>query len=214
MIGAISLKAITSWAASMVTYSQRQLLHSVRRAYSTAAEKPQDEHPFPVGRSFAESLGYPADLLSELPSVCVDAFAGVSKVAIFADIPPGAAVLDLGCGAGLDSLIAARRVGPRGKVVGVDFSQAMLARARRGSAEAGVRHLEFYHTEAGALPFADGQFDIALANGIFNLNPDREAIFRQLARVLRPGGAVYAAELILREPLPPEVRSSEISWFA
>lgn len=192
----------------------QQLRESVRRAYSAVAERPLDEHPFPAGRGFAESLGYPPDLLSSLPSLSVDAFCGVSNVALFAEIPEGSTVLDLGCGAGLDSLIVARRVGPRGKVVGVDFSQAMLARARRGSAEAGVRHLEFYHTEAGTLPFADGQFDIALANGIFNLNPDREAIFRQLARVLRPRGAVYAAELILREPLPPEVRSSEISWFA
>ena len=198
----------------MLFRSREQLRDGVRRAYSAASERPQDKHPFPVGRSFAESLGYPQDLLVALPSVSVDAFSGVSNVAVFAEIPVGAVVLDLGCGAGLDSLIAAQRVGPQGKVIGVDFSEAMLARARQAAVELGVRNVEFYQADAEKLPIEDGLIDVALANGIFNLNPERGAIFGELARAVRQGGAVYAAELILQEPLPPEIQASEANWFA
>ncbi|MFQ5932270.1 MAG: methyltransferase domain-containing protein, partial [Nitrospiraceae bacterium] len=174
------------------------LRDGVRRAYSAAAVSPQDEHPFPVGRRFAESVGYPQDLLTRLPSASVDAFSGVSSVAVFADIPVGATVLDLGCGAGLDSLIAARRTGPQGKAIGVDFSDAMLARARQAAAEVGIDNVEYNQADAEKLPIENGSVDVALVNGIFNLNPARCEIFHELARVVRQGGAVYAAELILR----------------
>lgn len=192
----------------------QQLRDGVRRAYSAAAVSPQEEHPFPVGRRFAESVGYPQDLLTRLPSASVDAFSGVSSVAVFADIPVGATVLDLGCGAGLDSLIAARRTGPRGKAIGVDFSDAMLARARQAAAEVGIDNVEYNQADAEKLPIEDGSVDVAMVNGIFNLNPARCEIFHELARVVRQGGAVYTAELILREPLPPEIRDSEVNWFA
>jgi arsenite methyltransferase len=183
-------------------------------AYSSAAEAPQAKHPFPVGRAFAESLGYPATLLDSLPAACVEAFAGVSNVSLFAEIAPGATVLDLGCGAGLDSLTAARRAGPSGKVIGVDFSNAMLARARRAAAEAGVENVRFEQADAERVPVASASIDVALVNGIFNLNPARESIFRELARVLKPGGAAFAAELVLSSPLPSDVKQSDADWFA
>jgi len=182
--------------------------------YSTVAERPQAEHPFAVGREFAERLGYPAETLNRLPLASAEAFTGVSNVAVFADIPASATVLDLGCGAGLDTLIAAQRVGPQGKVIGVDFSEAMLARARRSVSEAGLINVELRHADAEALLLEEGSVDIALINGIFNLNPARDAIFRELARVVRPGGVVYAAELILREPLTAVEQNSIDNWFA
>ena len=191
-----------------------QLREMVRGAYSSAAERPQEKHAFPIGRQFAESIGYPADLLASLPSVACNAFAGVSNVSLFADLPAGATVLDLGCGSGTDTLIAARRVGPTGKVVGVDFSASMLSRARRAVAESGVTNVELRESDAERLPAADGEIDVAIVNGIFNLNPAREAIFLELARVIRPSGKLFAAELILREPLPPETLASETDWFA
>lgn len=194
--------------------NKHQLREGVRRAYSAAAERPDEKHPFPVGRRLAESLGYPQDLLAALPPVAVEGFSGVSNVALFADIPVGAVVLDLGCGAGLDSLIAARRAGPQGRVIGIDFSHSMLGRARQAAAEIGVRPVEFHQADAEKLPIEDGLIDVVLANGIFNLNPERGAIFGELARVLRPDGSVYAAELILQEPLPPEIQQSETNWFA
>lgn len=186
----------------------------VRQAYSTAAENPQARHPFPLGRQFAESLGYRPDVLAGIPAAAVDAFTGVSNVAAFAEVPPGAAVLDLGCGAGLDSLIAARQTGPTGKVIGVDFSGVMLRRAGQAATAAGIDNLKFLQADAKNLCLDDASIDVALVNGIFNLNPARDHLFRELARVVRPGGAVYAAELILREPLPRELLADEADWFA
>ncbi len=197
-----------------LTRTNEKLRETVCQVYSAAAQKPADEQTFPLGRDFAESLGYPPDLLAGLPAVSIDAFTGVSNVSIFADIPTGATVLDLGCGAGLDSLIASGRVGAAGKVIGVDFSDAMLARARKAAAEYGANNIEFRHADAEDLPIAERTIDVVLVNGIFNLNPDREAIFRELARVLRHDGIVYAAELILREPLPPEILKNPGSWFS
>ena len=195
-------------------FDAHSLREGVRDAYSAAAKMPQEEHAFQVGRAFAESLGYPHELLEAMPAACTEAFAGVSNVAVFADIPAGAMVLDLGCGAGLDSLIAARRVGPGGKVVGVDFSEAMLDRAHRAAAEGGVTNVEFRRADAEALPLPDRSMDVAIVNGIFNLNPARDAIFGELARVVRPDGEVFVAELILIEPLPEHERASLTNWFA
>jgi SAM-dependent methyltransferase len=196
------------------TTSTVQLRDRVRVAYSAAAERPDQKHAFPVGRDFAESIGYSADLLDSLPNIACDAFAGVSNVSVFAEIPIGATVLDLGCGSGTDALIAARRVGATGKVIGMDFSGSMLSRARQAVSESGVVNVELRESDAERLPIRDREIDVAIVNGIFNLNPAREAIFRELARVVRPAGAVYAAELILSQPLPPEARANESDWFA
>lgn len=190
-----------------------QLRSAVQKAYSAAAEKPFEKHAFPVGRVLAERLGYPAELLDSLPPISVEAFAGVSNVAVFAAIAPGATVLDLGCGAGLDSLIAARRVGGGGRVIGIDFSDSMLARARQAAAMLGV-DVTFVRGDAERLPLEGAAVDVALVNGIFNLNPARAQIFRELARVLRPGGHVYGAELILREAVSKPGHFTEAEWFA
>jgi arsenite methyltransferase len=149
-----------------------------------------------------------------MPSVSVEAFTGVSNVSVLADLQPGVRVLDLGCGSGLDALIAAGRVGAAGRVVGVDFSAAMLRRAHQAAIETAAGSLVFCQAAAESLPLSNGSIDVALINGIFNLNPAREAIFSELARVVRPGGAVYAAELILRVPLAPEICAAEDNWFA
>jgi SAM-dependent methyltransferase len=185
----------------------------VHNAYSAAAERPSEPHPFPVGRRFAESIGYSAEFLRGLPGDCVDRFAGVSNISLVAEIAPGATVLDLGCGAGLDSLIASRRVGPAGRVAAMDFSQAMLEHARRGARAAGTENVVFCRADAEGLPLPAASIDVALVNGIFNLNPARECIFHELARVVRKGGTVYSAELILSAPLPPEQQNAA-NWFA
>jgi arsenite methyltransferase len=213
-----------------------ELRRKVRDAYSAAALYPGEKHAFPVGRGFARSLGYPAGLLAELPPACVEAFAGVSDVSLFAEIPKGSAILDLGCGAGLDSLIAADRTELEGRVVGIDFSFSMLSRARQSAAEAGMSNVVCCHADAESLPLRDESIGIVLVNGIFNLNSvpladargsdtlargslcrgadTRLSIFRELGRVVRRGGVIYAAELILKEPLPPEQQTSESNWFA
>jgi arsenite methyltransferase len=191
-----------------------RLYEGVKKAYSSAAERPTEQHPFPVGRAFAESLGYPKELLETLPAYSVDAFAGVSNVSIYAEIPAGSSILDLGCGAGLDTLIAAGRTGPAGRVIGIDFSGSMLDRARRAAQEAGLENIEFRESPAERLPLKNGEIDVAIVNGIFNLNPHREAIFSELFRVMRRDGRIYAAELILIEPVSDSLPPTEADWFA
>lgn len=192
----------------------QELLEKVREAYSKAADGPDGSHPFPVGYDFALSVGYPEGLLKSLPESSVQRFTGVSNVSVFAEIPPGSTVLDFGCGAGMDSLIAAAKTGPAGRVYGIDFSESMVSSARTGAADAGAANVEFWESEGQHIPFADGKFDVAMVNGIFNLNPDRAVLFQELARVIRPGGVLYGAEIILREPMDQEERAGLSNWFS
>ena len=141
----------------------------------------------------------------------MEAFAGVSCVPCFAEIEATAHVLDLGCGAGLDTLLVAEQAG---SVLGVDFSEAMLSRAETSARSMGLDNVEFRQGSAEAIPCETGSIDVALVNGLFNLNPARTEIFRELARVVHPGGLVFAAELILNQPLAEEARRGEIDWFA
>lgn len=189
------------------------LREGVWQAYSAIAAHPDRGSPFPTGRELALALEYPTELLDTLPAVAVEAFCGVSNVSVIAEIPAGARVLDLGCGAGLDTLIAARRAGRQGQVTGVDFSFAMLARAGSAVAEDGVANVSLLNAAAEALSLESASIDVVLVNGLFNLNPWREQIFTELARVVRPGGAVHASELVLRAPLPPTERAVAANWF-
>ena len=186
----------------------------VRQAYTRIAERPLDEPLFPTGRVLAENLGYPVDLLDTLPNESVEAFCGVSNVSMFAEIPEGATVLDLGAGAGLDTLIAARRAGAGGKVVAIDFSDAMIACTRQAISEAQAGNVEVHLADAEQLPIEDASIDVAIINGIFNLTTDRSGIFQELARVVRPGGTVFAAELVLSSALTHEQRTDSTNWFS
>jgi len=197
----------------MPNHGSLQLRSAVHNAYSAAAERPTQKHAFPVGRLLAERLGYPADVLDTLPPVSVEAFAGVSNLAVSVPIPAEARVLDLGCGAGLDTLILARRVGATGRVVGIDFSEAMLMRAREAAALYRV-NATFCQGDAERLPLEAASIDVALVNGIFNLNPARAEIFRELARVVRASGHVYVAELVLQEAVSKPDHFTEAEWFA
>lgn len=190
------------------------LRRGVRESYSGAATNPRGHHPFPVGDDFALSLGYPKELLAAIPPRSRESFVGVANVSVFAELPVGATVLDLGCGAGLDALIAARRVGPTGRVTGLDFSPAMLALAEQSAAESGLGNLKFICGEAEKLPLADRSVDIVMVNGIFNLNPDRAGVFREIGRVVRPGGLVFAAELVLTGPLKKKRLRRVDDWFS
>ena len=187
------------------------LRERVRRAYSAVARAPAAEHAFPVGRRLARRAGYPEQWLQSVPPESVEAFAGVSCLPCFAAVPSGASVLDLGCGAGLDSLLVA---GTGASVLGLDFSEEMLSRARKSAEVMGVRTARFELGDAEAIPAATGSLDAALVNGIFNLNPARDEIFSELARVIRPGGDLFVAELVLKGPRPDAAESGDVDWFA
>lgn len=183
----------------------------VRRAYDDVARTPGAEHGLPVGRRLARRAGYLDRWLATVPAASVEAFAGVSCLPCVAVVPAGAAVLDLGCGAGLDALLVA---GTGASVLGVDFSEEMLSRARDAAEEMGVRTARFELGDAEAIPAPTGSVDVALVNGLFNLNQAREKIFSELARVIRPGGDLFAAELVLKGPRPAATDPSEVDWFA
>lgn len=188
-----------------------ELREQVRSVYSEVAAAPSARHPFRVGRGLAERAGFPEEWLARVPAASLDAFAGVWCLPCFAEVPVGARVLDLGCGAGLDSLLLASRAE---SILGLDFSEQMLARARSSAEVLGISNVDFRKGDAEAIPAEDGAFDLAIVNGIFNLNPSRSAIFSELARVVRQGGAVYAAELVLKGPLPAERQLNAADWFS
>jgi len=190
------------------------LLAGVQLAYSAAASDPFRQHPFPVGKSFAESVGYPKELLDSLPDEASASFAGVGNVGVVAEIGAASTVLDLGCGTGLDSLLAAAKAGPSGRVVGVDFSAAMLGKAIVASRRAGAKNILYCCADAGRLPLPGHTIDVALVNGIFNLNPVRGRLFMEMARVLKPGGVVHATELVFTRPQETKPVRNLKDWFA
>lgn len=186
---------------------------AVRDRYSQVGADPSQPAGFPVGRAFAEAVGYPAELLDALPAAAAAAFAGVACPVPHAALQPGETVVDLGCGAGLDSLYAGRYVGPSGCVVGIDFAPAMIDRAERSFAAAGMPWVEARLSDGRRLPLGSGSADVVLVNGIFNLNPDKAAVLAEAVRVLRPGGRLVAAEITLSAPLPSDEGHSLDDWF-
>jgi len=178
----------------------------VRDAYSRVAAQPeQPEVPFPTGRLLAEGIGYPPELLDGMPESAVECCCGVSAVGVWADLREDDVVLDLGCGAGLDSFVAADRVA---RTVGVDFSESMLERAR----SVGDARTTFHSCEAWHVPYPDASFTAVLMNGILNLNPRRADIVAEVKRLLAPGGRMYGAELVLTNPLEPGQKTMS-NWF-
>ena len=173
---------------------------AVSAAYVSMAADPSQPSPFRPGHSLATAAGYPDELLELLPAETVAAFCGVSDLSMWADLKPGQKVLDVGCGSGMDTVIASARVGPQGHVVGLDFCPAMLARARSSAQQAGLTNVTLQAGDAWSLPWIEGGFDAVLANGIFNLNERRTAIMREIFRALRPGGKAYLSELVRTSP--------------
>jgi SAM-dependent methyltransferase len=190
-----------------------EIKQAVSDRYSQVATTPGDKFTFPVGRAFAESVGYDPVLLDQLPAGLSESFTGAGNPQPYIDARPGETVLDLGCGAGLDLYHYARTVGPSGKVYGLDLSSAMLRKAEHNLRAAGIGNAEFLEAPADAIPLPNSSIDLVTANGIYNLSPDKDAVMREVARVLKPGGRTIFAEILAREELPPDLRSNMNDWF-
>ena len=189
-----------------------ELLKSeIKKTYSAVSQEPERDFIFPTGRAWAEDLGYPAELAS-VPESAVESFAGVANPWTMGRLAAGERVLDLGSGAGTDSLVAAQMVGPDGYVTGIDMTAAMLAKARASATEMGVTNVEFVEAEAEQLPFPDASFDVVISNGVIDLIPDKDAVFAELYRVLAPGGRMQIADVTIQNPVSAEGRRNIDLW--
>jgi len=194
-----------------VDIDQELLKSEIKKTYSSVSERPEQDFVFPTGRAWAEDLGYPAEL-ANVPDFAVESFAGVANPFSLGRLEPGERILDLGSGAGTDSLVAAQMVGDRGHVTGIDMTGPMLAKARAAAAEAGVSNVEFVEGEAERLPFADESFDVVISNGVIDLIPDKDAVFSELHRVLVPGGRMQIADVTIQKPVSEEGRRNIDLW--
>lgn len=175
----------------------------VQSIYARVAASPDGDFHFHRGPQYAADwLGYDPAELAALPSDVVASFAGVGNPHAVGPIPTGAVVLDIGCGAGTDLLLAARRVGPRGRAIGVDMTEAMRARAMAGAASCGLANVEVRDGDATRLPVDDASVDVVISNGVLNLVPDKPRAVAEIARVLKPGGRVQIADIVIGEQLP------------
>jgi SAM-dependent methyltransferase len=189
-----------------------ELLKSeIKKTYASVSEAPEKDFIFPTGRAWAEDLGYPEELAT-VPESAVESFAGVANPWVMGRLSPGERVLDLGSGAGTDSLIAAQMVGDQGHVTGVDMTPEMLAKARASAAKMGAQNVEFVEAEAEHLPFPDGSFDVVISNGVIDLVPDKDAVFSELHRVLVPGGRIQVADVTIQNPVSAEGRRNIDLW--
>ena len=185
----------------------------VSKVYSRVATDPDGDFHFHRGPAYAaEFLGYDPAELTALPSECTASFAGIANPHAIAPIVEGETVLDIGCGAGMDLLLAARRAGPSGRAIGIDMTEAMRDRARSSAANAGLTNVEVHRGDATALPLADASVDVVISNGVLNLVPEKERAFTEIRRVLRPGGRLQLADIVLDAELGEDVRRNIDLW--
>jgi SAM-dependent methyltransferase len=184
----------------------------IRKTYAAVAAPGDQEFIFPTGREWAQALGYPEPELSRIPDATVESFAGVANPWLLGRVEPGAVVLDLGCGAGTDLLIAAQMTGPTGRVIGVDMTTSMLDRCRASARAMGIDHLELHESLIEALPLDDRSVDIVISNGVIDLVPDKDAVFDEIDRVLRPGGRLQLADVVIHREVSEDARGRIDLW--
>lgn len=184
----------------------------VQEEYTAVAACPWRGFHFLTGRPLTQRLGYDQAAIERLPDVVVESFAGVSNPFAAGPLPPGAIVLDVGSGAGLDALLAAQQVGPTGRVIGIDMTDAMVAKSRQNAALAGQHHVRFEQAFAEALPLDAATADVVISNGAINLCPDKESVYREIFRVLKPGGRLQIADVALERPVPPDAQADVALW--
>jgi len=201
---------------SPVNFDTDYLRQQVMMTYDKVAHNPDGEYHFHRGPAYASRfLGYDPDELAKLPRVTTARFAGVGNPISIGPIEPGQSVLDHACGAGMDLLLAARRVGPTGKAIGVDMTPAMVSCARAGAELAGLdKIVEVHQGVYEELPLEDESVDIVISNGVVNLAPDKRQVFAEIYRVLKPAGKLYLADVIVQRELTEDARGNPELWAA
>jgi arsenite methyltransferase len=188
------------------------LRDAIRKTYTDVSTTPEQEFIFPTGRSWAQELGYPEPELSRVPDSTVESFAGVANHWLLGRVDPGSVVLDLGCGAGTDLLIAAQMTGPTGRAIGVDMTASMLDRARASADEMRLSNVELHEALIEAIPVEDASVDVVISNGVIDLVPDKDAVFDEIDRVLRPGGRLQLADVVIHHEVSEDARNRIDLW--
>jgi len=188
------------------------LREEIRKTYTEVSTDTERDFIFPTGRAWAQELGYPEPELSRVPDATVESFAGVANHWPLGRIEPGSVVLDLGCGAGTDLLIAAQMTGPSGRVIGVDMTPSMLERAHASAREMGIESVELHESMIEALPLDDASVDVVISNGVIDLVPDKDAVFDEIDRVLRPGGRLQMADVVIHHEVSEDARARIDLW--
>ena len=180
--------------------------------YTEVAKTPEKGFHFHTGRPLALMLGYLEDVIDTLPAGTVESFAGTGNPFSMGTLRPGETVLDIGCGAGFDSFIAARQVGETGRVISIDMTTAMLSKAAAGAREARISNIEFREGFAESLPVPDGSIDVLISNGLINLCPDKMAVMQEIHRALKPGGRVQIGDIVVHKEVPQDAKDDIELW--
>lgn len=188
------------------------LRSAIQDEYAEVAARPEKGFHFHTGRPLARLLGYPAEVTDPLPESVIESFAGVANPFIFGELEAGETVVEVGSGAGFDAVLAAQQVGPIGRVIGVDMTPAMLEKARANVGRLGLTNVEFRQGYMEELPIDDGTADVVISNGVINLSPDKEAVFREIARVLKPGGRIQMADIVVARAVPDAAKENIDLW--
>jgi len=190
------------------------LEQKVKKMYRDVALNPEGEYHFEMGRGLAEKLGYEKTDLDRIPAAAIESFAGVGYYFDIANLKEGDHVLDLGSGSGMDSFIAALKVGASGRIAGVDMTDEQLEKAERLRKEHPFDNVSFHKSYIENLPFPDKSFDAVISNGVINLVPNKEKVFAEISRVLKPGGRMVIADIVTEKQLPENVVCNSTLWAA
>lgn len=199
-------------SATEIPVDVEVLRAEIRQTYTDVSTIHERRFIFPTGRAWARELDYPEPELSRVPDATVESFAGVANHWTLGQIEPGQVVLDLGCGAGTDLLIAAQMTGANGRVIGIDMTSSMLDRARASAYEMGFNNVELHEALIELLPLEDASIDVVISNGVIDLVPDKEAAFDEIDRVLRPGGRLQIADVVIHQRVSEDARRRIDLW--